>query len=63
MKQDDFRFFDYGKEKNIVYYGQKEPPSYYVDNFKERLEHVKIKLYVGTNDALVVKDDLNILKS
>lgn len=47
----EFRYFDYGKEKNKEFYGQEVPPSYDLSKVK-----APVALYWSDNDWLAPKE-------
>lgn len=64
VKNSEFRYFDYGKSKNIEQYGQSKPPLVDIREITE----VPVAMFVGRQDSLAnvvdnrwVKDQLGTL--
>ena len=56
-----FQRFDYGKQKNLEYYGSEDPPEYDLELIKKNMQDVPMQLYAGTKDFLIHKKDLKKL--
>lgn len=58
MDSKRFRMFDHGRSQNLARYGTSEPPDYDLS----RINHSKISLIWGENDALADPTDVQILR-
>uniref|UniRef100_A0A7S3KSP4 AB hydrolase-1 domain-containing protein n=1 Tax=Euplotes crassus TaxID=5936 RepID=A0A7S3KSP4_EUPCR len=59
----EFKAMDWGKQENMIRYGQETPPFYKHEDIKETFDHFPSLLIAGANDALVPPKDLVTLQS
>lgn len=61
MKTGEFKRMDYGKDQNMLVYGQPTPPFYNITNLQNNLKDLDMYLIKGRDDGLVSQTDFNNL--